>query len=366
MRSFKFYAVATVFLFVTACTGQAAPKVNANDDLEIAIKDIAAANKFNGVILVSTSDGPVIRKAFGHADIEPDRPLNTDTTFNIASISKSFSAALTMQLVERGMLSLDDTLKDHLPDLEVSDADKITIRQLLQNRSGLAHTTDIPGWFDPAWKAAQTPETFLKAALDVPLKSTPGTEYYYSNIGYYLLGLIIDRATGTTYEKSLETTMLTPLNMAHTGQVYAAKQPENHALNYLMIDDKLTHIQLSNTWMFRASASLYSNAEDLLKWSNALQNGKLLSDASMATMFDRDAPMGWIVGEAPLTKGGKPTPIRTYNGEMAGYTTILTYFPHTGMTVILLGNMSPGYNTVLSMTLQIAAAAQNSSKTGSP
>ncbi len=79
----------------------------------------------------------------------------------------------------------------------------------------------------------------------------------------------------------------------------------------------------------------------------------------MKLLFDADAPMAWIVGEIPLAEGADPTPVRTYNGDLAGYTTILSYFPDTRLTVILLSNTNPEYDTVLNMTLQIAAAAQH-------
>ncbi len=357
MRFHTLSAVAASFLSLAVCSMTPVTIAEPETGLEPRIEQIARANSFNGVILVSRPDEPQTLSAFGKPDMALDDAMPTDASFNIASITKSFTAALTLKLVEQGKLSLEDTLQDHLPDLDIADADKITVRHLLQNRSGLAHTTDIPGWFDPEWKDAQTPDSFLAAASALPLKSEPGSEYYYSNIGYYLLGLIIDHATGSTYENVLTELVLAPLGLTRTGQIYDERPLGTHALNYLPIDGELTQITLKNTWMFRASASLYSTAEDLLTWSDALQSGKLVSADSMKLLFDADAPMAWIVGEISLSDGAEPTPVRTYNGDLAGYTTILSYFPDTGVTVILLGNTNPGYDTVLSMTLQIAAAA---------
>ncbi len=275
MRFHTLPAIAASFLTLAVCSLLPVTVAEPETGLETRIEQIAQANSFNGVVLVSRPDEPQILSAFGKPDMSLDEAMPTDASFNIASITKSFTAALTLKLVEQGKLSLEDTLKDHLPDLDIADADKITVRHLLQNRSGLAHTTDIPGWFDPEWKDAQTPETFLAAASALPLKSEPGTEYYYSNIGYSLLGLIIDHATGSSYETALTEQMFSPSGLTHTGQVYENTPPGTHALNYLPIDGELTQITLKNTWMFRASASLYSNAEDLLKWSDALQSGKL-------------------------------------------------------------------------------------------
>lgn len=328
-------------------------------ELHSAVSELAEENGFNGVILVAEADNTLDAQVFGYTDLDAHTPITADTSFAIASLSKSITATLTLQLAEAGQLSLDDTVSDHLPFVSHDWTSQITIRQLLQNRSGLGHTTDIPGWFEPEWKSAQTPESFVEAALELPLRSTPGTEYYYSNIGYYLLGLIIDEASGTSYETALSEMILTPLGMETTGQIYDSPAPANHALNYLPDGDDFIQITLSNTWMFRAGASLYSNADDLLAWSHALQSGALISEDSMALLFDEEEPMAWNIGEAPLAEGAPPTPVRTYNGDMAGYTSIVSYFPEHDLTVILLSNTGPGYRTLLGMTLEIAAAATN-------
>lgn len=356
LSTLKLYLVAALTIVATSCLPA---NCQAADSLRNAIAELADDTGLNGVVLVAEADNTLDTQVFGYADLDAHTPITADTSFNIASISKSITATLTLQLAEAGQLSLDDTVSDHLSFVTHDWAPQITIRQLLQNRSGLSHTTDIPGWFEPEWKSAQTPESFLEAALELPLKSTPGTEYYYSNIGYYLLGLIIDEASGTSYETALSEMILTPLGMEATGQNYDSPAPANHALNYLQDGDDLIQISLSNTWMFRGGASLYSNADDLLAWSHALQSGELISEDSMALLFDPDTPMAWNIGEAPLSEGAPPTPVRTYNGDMAGYTSIVSYFPEHDLTVILLSNTGPGYRTLLGMTLEIAATATN-------
>ena len=102
-----------------------------------------------------------------------------------------------MQLVEEGKLSLDDTLEQHLPDYDVDYSDRVTIRHLLQNRSGIPHTISIPGWFDNDFKSSLTDDAYLEAMAALPLSFEPDADYLYSNINYYLLGLIIDKVAET-------------------------------------------------------------------------------------------------------------------------------------------------------------------------
>lgn len=348
-------AVISAALFAVSCAERAAPDAGA----DIAGKAATLVDEagFSGTILVADRSGVVYEQGFGLANIEQQTPMTPETKFVIASMTKSFTAVLVMQLVGQGKLSLDDTIADYLSEYDAPYSGQVTIAQMLQNRSGIPHTIDMPGWFDNDYKRSLTPETFLEAAAALPLRFEPGTDYYYSNINYYLLGLIIDQVAGEPYEAALEDHILSPLGMTATGQIYDAEHIENLAQNYLREDGELIPVPIVNPALFRAAASQYSNVQDLYKWNVALQGAALLSDASKNILFDPEKPMAWTVAEVPLREGAEPARILTYNGELAGYTSIISYFPDHDGTIVILNNNNAGYDAILSMTLALAAEA---------
>jgi CubicO group peptidase (beta-lactamase class C family) len=145
-------------------------------------------------------NGQVVIRSYGQADARRRLPVTATTIFPIASLTKQFTAAAIMQLVERHKLSLSDQLATLLPNVRWADprADSVTVRQLLTHTSGIPGYTSVPQ-FDRLQSRPQSPATILKLVTGLPLKFTPGTQAAYSNTGYYLLGLIIEHVTGLRY-----------------------------------------------------------------------------------------------------------------------------------------------------------------------
>ena len=176
----------------------------------------ADADEFSGVLLIARDGKPVVQKAWGLADKESKTPNTMDTKFNIGSINKVFTKKAIEQLAAAGKLSLDDTIRKHLPDYPSAVADKITIRQLLDHKSGLG---DI---FGPRYVAAPPAKLrelsdFLPLFADEPLKFEPGTGNRYSNAGYVVLGLIIEKVSGMKYRDYVQKNIFTPAGMKDTG-----------------------------------------------------------------------------------------------------------------------------------------------------
>ena len=190
---------------------------------------------FSGTLLVSKGDDILLREAVNAAPMEDAADVTLDTRFPVASMTKSFTAALVLKLVDEGKLGLDQTLAELLPDFDAPYAGEVTVRHLLQNRSGIPHYIDIPGWFDNEVKRSFTDESFLETLQALELKFQPGSDYLYSNVNYYLLARIIDRHTGAGYEDYLRSEILDPLGLAHTGQIY--QDASDLAANYLRTDD---------------------------------------------------------------------------------------------------------------------------------
>ncbi|MEO0425630.1 MAG: serine hydrolase domain-containing protein [Pseudomonadota bacterium] len=306
----------------------------------------------SGVVLITTDGQPVYEQAFNLDPLRAHYEIRTDTAFTIASITKSFTATLVLDQVSLGRLALDKPISAYLPTFDASYADAVSVRQLLQNRSGIPHYTDIPGWFDPAVKGKFTPESFLAQIASLALKFPPGEDYYYSNANYYLLGLILEAATGERYEALLEERILEPLGLEHTGQIYLA-EANTVAPTYLRDGDAYERIQLHNTVLFRATASQYATAADLATFGNALVTGSLLNDEMLDVLLDEDHPMGFTVSATPVAD--VEVKVITYNGELAGTTTMLTMFPQG--TVVILSNNNTPYATLVRLTLDIAELA---------
>lgn len=162
-------------------------------------------------------DGKVVIRSYGMADAGRGLPVTAATIFPIASITKQFTAAAVMQLVERHQLRLSERLASLLPGVHWVDqrANSVTVQQLLTHTSGIHDYTSVPE-FGRLQSRPQTPATILKLVTGLPLKFAPGTRAAYSNTGYYLLGLIIERLTGMPYDDYVRQRLLAPLGMQDT------------------------------------------------------------------------------------------------------------------------------------------------------
>ena len=319
------------------------------------ISGLASEADFSGVVLVAEKGELLFVQAFDPPGINQKTPIAIESRFAIASMTKSFTAVMALQLVEEGRLSLDDPIKTYLPDYSADYADQVTIRQLLQNRSGIPHYVSIPGWFDNEFKRTLTKDSLLDTVSRLPLEFEPGSDYLYSNVNYYLLGLIIEKVTGEPYETALSDRIIQPLGLSGTGQIYEVAPIPGLVDNYLRNGDGTYEaIPVANPKLFRATASQYSTASDLYHWSVALMGDDLLSAESKAIMWAPDTPMAWTVGNWPAEEGVGAS-FQTYNGELIGYTSMLTQFPDKEGTIIVLNNNNAGYGQLSRMTVEIAS-----------
>ncbi len=308
----------------------------------------------SGVVLIARDGKPFLADAFNVDPLRADFDVTVNSAFAIASLTKSFTATLALQQVGQDRIDLDTPISAYLPALNAAYADDVTVRQLLQNRSGIPHYVDITGWFEPAVKNAFTAESFLATIAALELRFEPGEDYYYSNANYYLLGLILEAATGESYEALLRSEILGPLALENTGQIYAADS-QIVAPTYLRNGNMYEQIEASNLELFRATASQYSSARDLLAFGDGLMKGTILDDEMREILLDQDRPMAFTVTSAPLA--GREVPVITYNGELAGSTSMLTMFPEQDGTIVILSNNSTPYSALVEMTLAFARTA---------
>jgi D-alanyl-D-alanine carboxypeptidase len=285
----------------------------------------------------------VLAKGYGLADIADRVPATADTVYPIASVTKQFTAAAVMQLVEQGRLRLTDTLGGLLPEIRWRDprARHVTVRQLLTHTSGIPSYDSLPG-FGPLDRYPQTHAAILALITGQPLKFAPGTRAAYSNSGYYLLGLIIERRSGLTYGQYLRQRLLAGLGLQHTGLCPGAPSGGQARLYARggRAPQPAPRISLVNAY---AAGQLCSTVIDLLRWQDALRSGRAVSAASYTQMT---TPLR-LAGGSTIAYGFgldldpiNGHPAVSHEGGFPGDAADLTWYPNDNLAVAVLDNAS--------------------------
>lgn len=302
-----------------------------------------------GASLLVIKDGkPLLRRSYGMADREHRVAATPATNYRLASVTKQFTAAAILLLAEDGKLKLDDPVRRWLPSLPESTA-AVTLRQLLTHTGGLVDYEDLI----PPGTTAQVSDTDVLRMLS----STPttyfaaGSAYRYSNTGYVLLGLVVERASGQRLQDFLQARIFRPLHMDHT-LMYVRGVPDisSRAYGYSHIDGQWTRTDQSVTSATRGDGGIYSSIDDLAKWDAALYDDRLLGDASRKLAF---SPHVKVTGEPYAASYGYGWRITGdtvwHSGESIGFRNVIVRWPKQHLTVILLSNRNAPepYETVL-------------------
>lgn len=292
-----------------------------------------------GASLLVVKDGvPVVRKAYGYADLEHGVAATPATDYRLASVSKQFTAAAILLLHEDGKLDLDDSIRHWLPELPAIDQ-PITLRQILSHTSGLVDYEDLMSP-DATEQISDQGVLDLLARADT-LYFEPGSAYRYSNSGYVLLGLVIERASGMTLPAFLKSRIFDKLGMAHTLMYEHDRGPEvpNRAYGYSDIDGTWTRTDQSPTSATRGDGGIYSSIDDLAKWDAALYDDRLLSDTSRTLAFSSHVKVVGEPYEASYGFGWRVTgETLWHSGETMGFRNVIVRWPRRHLTVILLSN----------------------------
>jgi CubicO group peptidase (beta-lactamase class C family) len=238
---------------------------------------------FSGYVAVVEDGKIVFGKAYGKANREKGVAATTSTRFRIASLTKQFTAAAILKLVEQGKLRLDDPVRKHLPETPAL-WEKVTIHHLLTHTSGVStYTMDAELMKDRDKR--HTPAEVIARLRDRPLDFEPGARFQYSNSGYLLLGMVIQRVSGTPYEAYLQEHVLGPAGMTHTSTVDAPDAPDA-AVGYTVDeDDAMKPAQSIDMSLPFAAGALRSTVDDLVAWDRALSGSAVLREESKERMF---------------------------------------------------------------------------------
>jgi N-acyl-D-amino-acid deacylase len=334
-----------LFLLLTlSFKGLSQPTAYQIKEIDNDLQDLHKNQKFNGVVLIAKNGVPIYKKVFGVANFKTNEPLRFNSSFNLASVSKQFFALMIMQLKEGGKLNYDDKVALYFPEFPYK---KITIRHLLQ------HTSGLPEYFDFAEEHLDEDEILTNSKLltllvkkKPKLNFEPGTQWEYCNTGYALLTNIIEKISKITIEDYFRVKISEPLGLKDTF-VFYKKIKTNTSMGHQRVygfevkNGKKSPNDLTNMDGVVGDGNIYSSAEDLLKWDQALYTSKLASLATLKEAFrsgkltngeELGYGFGWEIEEN--------NKIMSHTGSWVGFENFISRNLKTKITVIILSSSS--------------------------
>jgi D-alanyl-D-alanine carboxypeptidase len=349
-------------MIVTACSvATAAPRGGAPanaahyiDDFDAWVASLMARTRIPGLSIVVVQSGSVVRAGhYGLSNVELNVPVTEETSFKIASMSKAFTAAALMLLVEDGSVGLDDPVMSHLEGLPPAWRD-VTLRQLLNNTSGLSNDWDLnPGmgtnpdeWTNNTsdyFLHNTTDDAFLRALADLPLLFAPGARYSYA-AGTFVIGLVIEKVSGMPYAEFMRSRIFEPLGMSRTMINDASRLVPHRASGYRLHHGELMNgHRISQAAEARGDVGVLTTALDLARWDAAMRDTRLLSQASLdliatpARLEDGSSfpyGLGWnlwpVRGFRTMSHGGT---FRT------GFSSDISRYVDADLSVIVVANL---------------------------
>jgi CubicO group peptidase (beta-lactamase class C family) len=306
---------------------------------EAEMNKAATNGKFSGVWLWAKNGRTITSGARGKADREKGIDSELDTRFRIGSMNKMFTAVATLQLVERGKLSLDDTIGKVLPDYPNTNvASQVKVRHLLSHTGG---TGDIFGpEFETHRLELQTLQDYVKLYGARDLQFDPGTKWEYSNYGFLLLGVLIEKVSRKSYYNFVAENIYQVAGMTNSGSAPESVEVANRSKGYFRDQFEMVSNEPTLPWRGTSAGGGYTTAFDLMKFADALMAHKLLkaetlAEATRAQFTTGDYGFGFQIG--------RPGEVRTYGhgGGAPGMNGILRVYPESGQSVIVLCNLDP-------------------------
>ena len=341
IRMYRAAPVLSFAIALSACAAQNAPVQN--DNAIDAIMQRYTGAVPGASVLVIRDGVPLVRRAYGLADLEEKIAATPATNYRLASMTKQFTAAAILLLAESGRLTIDDPIRKWLPSLPETDQ-PITVRHLLTHTGGLIDYEDImadAGNEDPVTdfsKQLRDLDVLHLLEKEQKVYFAAGTNYRYSNGGYSLLALIVERASGQSFQSFLQDRIFKPLHMDNS-LAYVVDGPPvpNRAFGYTPVAGQWRRTDQSLTSAVLGDGGIYSSIDDLAKWDAALYDKRLLSDASRKLAFTAwtktddttvDYGFGWrITGETLW-----------HSGESIAFRNVIVRYPQRHLTVIILTN----------------------------
>ncbi len=306
---------------------------------------------FQGVVLVADQGEVVYRAAYGLADHSANVSNTLDTRFHIASISKQFTAALVLQLVEDGLVHPDSSLLTYYPAYRADVGARVSIHHLLTHQSGIPNYTSLPYVWSDSIKSAYPAEVLVKKFGSGDLEFEPGSRFQYSNTGYLLLSIVAERVTGLPFDVLMRRSILTPAGLRHSGVNQSASGVKGLALGYEKTSQGFMPSEEMHMANLQGAGNMYATVEDLYRWDQALYEHQILSEKMTQAMMRPyvSADNQWIppyrnsygygVGLASISLTDENTvPMIFHSGHVHGFSSFYARFPEDQQVVIMLSN----------------------------
>ena len=290
--------------------------------------EAAVGEDFWGAVLVRQKGQVLMSRGYGKADLAK-RDITDESLFDIGSVSKQFTAAAVLKLQMEGKLSVEDRLADHVKGVP-EDKAEITILDLLTHMSGLA--------IEIEWGGEDLAERhrMVERVLSEPLRSEPGEEFAYSNVGYFVLAALIEVVSGESFESYLKKHLFRPAGMRSTGFVGDRSLKRSRATARVQGPRRSTALDYPWNWANRGATGVVTTTKDLARWDDALRGTGVLDEATQAVLFEpREGgyACGWKVGTSL-----QGTPKQHHGGTTGGYQAELARFPEEEALIVVLTN----------------------------
>jgi len=375
LRAFFALVLSCVFFSLTAVEAQTTIAAGKGKKIDELLQAYFREGLLNGSVLVAERGKVIYKRGFGFANAEFRVPNEPNTKFRIASISKPIVAVLAMRLIEQGKLSLDSKVSDFLPDYRKDVADKVTVKHLLSHTSGIPDTLVRPGLWEREKRDPFTPQELLARYSNGALEFEPGTQVKYGTMAFVLLSLMIEKATGKSFEQAMRDDVLAPAGMVDTGAEGASpivvrnEQGRSALKGATPIIERLAKGYFKNGNGFGqtpfldmthayAGGDMHSTVEDLFRLDRALYDDRFLSRQTreaMQTPILDDMSLSWNVRylsfadlQQPFlniidpTKNLRPAPadfkIVYKLGDLWGYSGVFARFPNEEHAIAVLVN----------------------------
>jgi CubicO group peptidase (beta-lactamase class C family) len=302
-------------------------------------------NMFDGAVLVAENGKVLYKNAFGMANREWNIPNTTDTRFMIGSISKPLTSILTLIQVQKGLIQLDKTVSDYLPEFSNKNGARITIRQLMNHSSGMPNYDIMKDFFPKISRQYFDREQYIKLFIDSSLVFEPGSGYYYSSWGYFTLGYILERVSGRSYAQLMKEDLFDKVGMKSSGSYFHTQVVPKRATGYDYSLGGHTSADFRDQSNTMGTGDIYSTVEDLFRLHLAISNNDILNTELTKQMFTPGI-RPWRYGFGWFNQQYKYTPTDSvfanyHLGMTEGFLSFMVRIPSTNSLVVFLCNSSP-------------------------
>lgn len=331
-------------LVLAACSAEAQHNLAATIDT-IVEAPITAGRVAGASVAVVRGNQTIVERGYGWADLQLDVPTPPRAIYEIGSITKQFTTAAILLLVEDGKLSLDDELTKFLPDYP-TNGHRVTLRHLVNHTSGIKGYTELDE-FSELMMLEKPREELVKLFSSKPFDFAPGEDLIYNNSAFFLLGLIIEKVSGQSYADFVKTRLFDTLGMKDSSYCSERIIQKNKVHGYDTENGSLVLKRyLDHSWPY-AAGSLCSSAHDLVLWNRALHGGKVLKAESYQALttpghLNDGAPVRYAMGVGVLNVDGRR--VITHGGGINGFLSHADYYPAEDLIVVVLFNTAGPVN----------------------